>query len=146
MATVDGKNIFIELLHMYSQDPVTIVRVSTSLHRYCLYSQTCGPPFCQYFLSLKLLLHFYYQFSLFFFYLLFPRHTLPYKLQKVKKKLLKMSVCACSVICWFFQLLVSYPVRSLLCCWGLPDRLIQVFRDQCTLIRLKRNYCCPSWK
>ena len=79
----DGKNIFIELLHMYSQDPVTIVRVSTSLHRYCLYNQTCGPPFCQYFLSLKLLLHFYYQFSL-FFYLLFPRHTLPYKLQKVK--------------------------------------------------------------
>ena len=30
---IDGKSIFIEILHIYIQDPVTIVRVSTPSHR-----------------------------------------------------------------------------------------------------------------
>ena len=32
VSIVDSKSIFIEVLHMYIYDPVTIVRVSTPLH------------------------------------------------------------------------------------------------------------------
>ena len=32
IANCDSKSIFIEVLHMYIYDPVTIVRVSTPLH------------------------------------------------------------------------------------------------------------------
>ena len=81
-----------------------------------------------------------------FLLLLSPPPPSPTKVRKLEN-VIKMSVCSCLVIFWYFLLLVSYLVNSLMC-WSLPDptylgiqRLVHTYKSHLT-----RNYFCPGLK